>query len=123
MVRNDHIVGFAEQPVPSDSKPDTHITIEGGIWTTLANGVNDNNGNQRGSSSKQNPVPGTHGVILLHNVRHVTVSNFTVSGVRVGDAQTDLPIEQVVHVIEQKLNPDHPKTTPKGGTGKGIWMR
>jgi len=31
-------------------------------------------------------------------------------------------------VIEQKLNPDYPKTTPKGGTGKGgtgkgIWIR
>jgi len=26
-------------------------------------------------------------------------------------------------VIEQKLNPDYPKTTLKGGTGKGIWIR
>ena len=26
-------------------------------------------------------------------------------------------------VIEQKLNPDYPKTTPQGGTGKGIWIR
>jgi hypothetical protein len=34
-----------------------------------------------------------------------------------------LPIEQVTKVIEQKLNPDYPKTTPKGGTGKGIWIR
>jgi len=23
----------------------------------------------------------------------------------------------------QKPNPDYPKTTPKGGTGKGIWIR
>ncbi|MFZ2277510.1 MAG: hypothetical protein WAW39_06915 [Prosthecobacter sp.] len=78
MVRNEHIVGFADEPVPEDTKPDTHITIEGGIWTTLANGVKDSNGNQRGLSSKKNPVPGTHGVILLHNVRHVTVRNITV---------------------------------------------
>ena len=78
MVRNEHIVGFADQPVPEDTQPDTNITIEGGIWTTLANGVKDNNGNQRGASSKKDPVPGTHGVILLHNVRHATVRNVTV---------------------------------------------
>jgi hypothetical protein len=78
MVRNEHIVGFADQPVPEDTKPDTGITIEGGIWTTLANGVKDSNGNHRGASSKKDPVPGTHGVILLHNVRHVTVRNITV---------------------------------------------
>ncbi len=78
MVRNEHIVGFADRPVPADTKPDTNITIEGGIWTTLANGVKDNNGNQRGSSSKKAPVHGTHGVILLHNVRHATVRNITV---------------------------------------------
>lgn len=78
MVRNEHMVGFADQPVPEDTKPDTSITIEGGIWTTLANGVKDSNGNHRGASSKKDPVPGTHGVILLHNVRHVTVRNVTV---------------------------------------------
>jgi hypothetical protein len=78
LVRNERIVGFADQPAPDDTKPDTDITIEGGIWTTLANGAKDNHGNQRGHSSKQNPVPGTHGVILLHNVRNVTVRNVTV---------------------------------------------
>jgi hypothetical protein len=78
MVRNENIVGFADQPVPEDTQPDSDITIEGGIWTTLANGVKDNNGNQRGASSKKNPVPGTHGVILLHNVRQATVRNVTV---------------------------------------------
>ncbi|MFM9148005.1 MAG: alpha/beta hydrolase fold domain-containing protein, partial [Verrucomicrobiota bacterium] len=78
MVRNEHIVGFADKPVLEDTQPDTDITIEGGIWTTLANGAKDNNGNQRGASSKKNPVPGTHGVILLHNVRNVTVRNVTV---------------------------------------------
>ena len=39
MVRNEHIVGFADQPVPDDLPPDTDITIAGGIWTTLANDV------------------------------------------------------------------------------------
>ncbi len=78
MVRNEHILGFADQPVPSDSKPDTDITIEGGIWTTLATSRAESNGNLRGNSSKLKPVPATHGVILLHNVRHVTVRNVTV---------------------------------------------
>jgi polygalacturonase len=78
MVRNENIVGFADKPVPEDTQPDSDITIEGGIWTTLANGVKDNHGNQRGHSSKLKPVPGTHGVILLHNVRNVTVRNITV---------------------------------------------
>ncbi|MBU4459419.1 MAG: right-handed parallel beta-helix repeat-containing protein, partial [Verrucomicrobia bacterium] len=78
MVRNEHISGFAGKPVPADPMPDTDITIEGGIWTTLANGVKDANGNPRGLSSKRQPVPGTHGVILLQNVRRVTVRNITV---------------------------------------------
>ncbi|MCB1209120.1 MAG: hypothetical protein KDK97_07320, partial [Verrucomicrobiales bacterium] len=78
MVRNEHVVGFADKPVPEESTPDTDITIEGGIWTTLATGVKDSNGNQRGASSKKDSVPGTHGVILLQNVRQVVVRNFTV---------------------------------------------
>jgi hypothetical protein len=52
-----------------------------------------------------------------------TVRNVSITGVRNRDSQTDLPIEQVVKVIVQKPNPDYPKTTPKGGTGKGIWIR
>jgi hypothetical protein len=47
----------------------------------------------------------------------------SITGVRTRDSQADLPIEQVVKVIELKTNPDYPKTTPKGGTGKGIWIR
>lgn len=78
MVRNEHVLGFADQPVPSDSKPDTDITVEGGIWTTLATARAESNGNLRGLSSKLKPVPGTHGVILLQNVRRVTVRKITV---------------------------------------------
>ena len=99
MVRNEHIVGFAEKPVPADTKPDADIIIEGGIWTTLANGVKDTNGNTRGHSSKQNPVPGTHGVILLQNVRRVTVRNITVRqskpfGVHLANAH-DFTVENI----------------------------
>ena len=52
-----------------------------------------------------------------------TVRNVRIADVRTRDSQADLPIEQVVKVIEQKPNPDFPKTTPKGGTGKGLWIR
>ena len=92
MVRNERIVGFADQAVPDDTKPDTDIIIEGGIWTTLATGDKAANDNMRGASSKQNSVPGTHGVILLHNVRRATVRNVTVRqsrafAVHLGNAQ------------------------------------
>lgn len=78
MVRNENVVGFMEGPVPEDPEPDRGITIEGGIWTTLAVSPREANGNQRGHSSKENPVPGTHGVILLHNARNITVRNIVV---------------------------------------------
>ena len=52
-----------------------------------------------------------------------TLRNLTVTGVRIRDAKTDLSIEPVVLVIALKLNPDYPETTPRGGTGKGIWVR
>jgi hypothetical protein len=52
-----------------------------------------------------------------------TVRNVSISGICVRGSPIDLPIEQVVQVIEQKPNPDYPKTIPKGGTGKGVWIR
>lgn len=78
MVRNENVVGFSEQPVPDDLQPDTDIRIEGGIWTTLATSVAEANGNLCGASAQQNAVPGTHGVLLLQNVRRVTVRNIIV---------------------------------------------
>ena len=78
MARNEHLVGFANGLVPDDLKADEDIEISGGIWTTLGNGVRGVNGNMRGFSSRRDPVPGTHGVILLHNVRKVTVSHLTI---------------------------------------------
>lgn len=78
LVRNANLIGFPDTPVGEDAKPDTDIVIEGGIWTTLATSPSETNGNWRGASSKSNPVPGTHGVILLQNVRRVTIRNVTV---------------------------------------------
>ena len=78
MVRNEHILGFTEQAVPDGLVPDTDITVEGGIWTTLATSAREWNGNDHGRSAKESLVPGTHGVILLQNVRRVTVKNLTI---------------------------------------------
>ena len=77
LVRNERVARLNDKPVPADLPLDTEIHIEGGIWTTLANNVS-SNGNEFGRSSKQNPVFGTHGVILLQNVRRVSVKNVTV---------------------------------------------
>lgn len=78
MVRNEHVATLNTKPVPADQTLDTDITIDGGIWTTLAVTRAESNGNLRGASSKQNAVFGTHGVILLQNVRRASVKNVTV---------------------------------------------
>ena len=78
MVRNEHVVTLNTKPVPADLPLDTDITIEGGIWTTLAVFRAESNGNLRGHSAKENPAFGTHGVILLQNVRRVSVKNVTI---------------------------------------------
>ena len=79
IVRNANLVGFASGPVPADSQPDTDIAIDGGIWsTTLATTPAAPQGNRRGGSGQKPPVPGVHGVILLQNVRRVSVKNVTI---------------------------------------------
>lgn len=79
IVRNANLVGFADGPVPADLQPDTEITIEGGIWTTtLATTADAPRGNVHGRSASAKPVAGTHGVILLHNVRGVRIRDITI---------------------------------------------
>lgn len=78
MVRNERVAGFGDKPVPTNLRLDTDIHIEGGIWTTLATTDQEINGNQFGRSAKTDAVAGTHGVILLQNVRRATVKNVTV---------------------------------------------
>jgi len=78
MVRNEHVVTLNTKPVPADLPPDTDITVEGGIWTTLAVSRAESNGNLRGQSAKENAAFGTHGVILFQNVRRVSVKNVTI---------------------------------------------
>jgi hypothetical protein len=78
MVRNERVATLNMKPVPRDQPLDTDICIEGGIWTTLAVTRAESNGNARGASSKQNAAFGTHGVILMQNVRGVSVKNVTI---------------------------------------------
>jgi hypothetical protein len=78
MVRNEHVATMNTKPVPTDLQLDSDITIEGGIWTTLAVSRAESNGNLRGHSAKEHPAFGTHGVILLQNVNRVSVKNITI---------------------------------------------
>lgn len=99
MVRNAGVAGFKDGPVPAEIRPDTDITIEGGIWTTLAVSRSESNGNLRGHSATINPVFGTHGVILLQNARRVTVRNVSISqcrpfGVHLGNVR-DFTVENI----------------------------
>ena len=78
LVRNANAASFSDKPVSSDTTLDTDISIEGGIWTSLAVSSAESNGNVRGYSSRRNPAFGTHGVVLLQNVRRVHVANVTI---------------------------------------------
>ncbi len=78
MVRNEHVATLNTEPVPPNQPLDTGITIEGGIWSTLAVSRTESNGNLRGASSEQAAAFGTHGVILLQNVRGASVKNLTI---------------------------------------------
>lgn len=82
MVRNAHVAGFQDRPVPADLKPDTNILVRGGIWTTLATTPGESNGNARGRADARDSVPGCHGVILLQNVKGVVVRNLTIRASR-----------------------------------------
>lgn len=92
MVRNEHVVGFQDRPVPAELQPDTDILIQGGIWTTLATMPGQSNGNGSGRADVTDSVPGCHGVILLQNVQRVVVRNLTIRqaipfGVQIGTAR------------------------------------
>ena len=78
MVRNESLVSGQSGPIPADAKPDTQITIEGGIWTTLATSPTESNGNVHGRSARRPEVPCCHGVIILSNVRGVAIRNVVV---------------------------------------------
>ena len=122
MVRNANIVELSGGPVPEDTRPDNDLSIDGGVWTTLANAVS-SNGNERGRSSKEKPVPGTHGVILLQNVRHVSVKNLTIResrpfGVHLANAH-DFRVENIT-LERQKRDGVHVNGPASDGVIRGV---
>jgi len=76
---------------------------------------------------KHRPDDPAHWVEVVSPDRDCTVRNLHIGRVRVRAADgalTDWPDpDGLVRVIQQTPNPDYPKTTPRGGTGKGIWVR
>jgi hypothetical protein len=122
MVRNERPVCGQEGPVNPDNDPDTDITIEGGIWTTLC--VNpESNGNFLGGPDPANPASW---VEVFSPDKDCTVKNLQLSdivkqGTAEGKAVTS-PVKaaECVEIVVQKPNPDYPRTTPRGGTGKGV---
>lgn len=78
MIRNEHITSGQNGPPDPGVAPDRDLSIEGGIWTTLATSRSQTNGNLRGRCSPKDEIPGCHGVVLLSNVRGVEVKNVTV---------------------------------------------
>jgi hypothetical protein len=58
-----------------------------------------------------------------------TIRNLTVSNVHFAPAKDaskkpqTLPNEGLIRLRSQKPNPDYPKTTPQGGTGRAILIR
>jgi hypothetical protein len=122
MVRNEHVATMNTKPVPADQPLDTGITIEGGIWSTLANAIA-NNGNHLGLSSKENPAFGTHGVILLQNVRCVSVKNLTVRqskafGVHLANAH-EFTVENIT-LEEHRRDGVHVNGPARDGLIRGV---
>jgi hypothetical protein len=56
-------------------------------------------------------------------VRHLQLSNIKKQE-KINGKTVTTPIKPVdcIDVVTQKLNPNYPKTTPKGGTGRGILL-
>ncbi len=122
MVRNANIVELAGGPVPEGTLPDNDLSIDGGVWTTLANAVS-GNGNERGRSSKEKPVFGTHGVILLQNVRRLSVKNLTIResrpfGVHLANAH-DFRVENIT-LERHKRDGVHVNGPASDGVIRGV---
>jgi hypothetical protein len=71
---------------------------------------------------KHNPGDPSTWVEIFSPDRDVTVRDFRLTNVRakIGGVVQPLPDAgtRLVKVADQQLNPNYPKTTPRGGTGK-----
>jgi hypothetical protein len=97
MIRNANQIEGQQGPVTLGN-PDTDIIIAGGIWTTLAVGRREWNGNVFGGPDQANSLHG-HGVVLLNNVRGVVVRDLVISECRPHGVQISNVAEFVVDNI------------------------
>lgn len=99
MVRNEHVVSGRHAALPADLQPDTDITIEGGIWTSLMTSPTQTNGNSHARADAADTLPGSYGLLLLQNVSRVRVSNLVIRQGKVFglhlSAITDFLIESI----------------------------
>ncbi len=100
MVRNRHVVDGQHGAVVLGAGADADITIEGGIWSTLATTVSEYNGNVRGGSVSSGRPLGSHGTIMISNARRVVVRDLTIKqcrphGVQIGNCSVFL-VENIV---------------------------
>lgn len=122
MVRNENIVdGY--NGVPHAIQCDENISIEGGIWTTCANGSKNANGNISGYTDSSQSIKGSMGVIILHHVENVTVRNLTIKesvsfGVQIGDC-TNFIIENI-NFVKQKKDGIHLNGPSEYGVIRGL---
>ena len=100
MVRNKNVIDGQYGPVVLSEGADSDLTIEGGIWTTLATTPRESNGNLRGSGFSPFRPFGSHGTIMISNARRVIVRNLTIKecrphGVQIGNCSVFL-VENIV---------------------------
>ena len=66
-------------------------------------------------------------VELFSPDRDITVRGFSLTDVRVKTGDAVKPLQhaedRLVRIADQEPNPNYPKTTPRGGTGKAIFVR
>ena len=78
---------------------------------------------------KSNPEDPRTWVEVFSPDRSCTIRGLTVSDVHFAapkeppQAEPNLIADELIRVRNQKLNPDYPKSTPRGGTGKGILIQ
>ncbi|MDD5704792.1 MAG: hypothetical protein PHR35_02625 [Kiritimatiellae bacterium] len=78
------------------------------------------------ATAKRKPDDPSTWVDVYNPNADFTVRRFRLSNVRVktaeGVRELPDPHTRLVRVTNQKLNPDYPRTTPRGGTGKAIFL-
>jgi hypothetical protein len=122
MVRNARVAALNESPIPRDLPMDAGIKIEGGTWTTLSSSVS-SNGNVHGRSDREKAAFGTHGVILLQNVRGLSVKNITIRqsrpfGVHLANVH-EFTVENVT-LIDHWRDGVHVNGPASGGVIRGV---